>query len=78
MSVIGSFSSAVAGIQKGMADAQRSASKIASADTFAAEDPSSFVGAFVELKQAELQVKASAEVVKATDKMLGSLFDDFA
>ena len=66
------------GIHKGIRDAQEHAGKLASSDTMTAEDPGSMVEAVVGLKEAELQVKASAEVVKASDEMIGSLLDEFA
>jgi hypothetical protein len=78
MSVIGSLNAGVAGIQKGMADAQRHANKLASADSMTAADPASMTEAFVGLKEAELQVKASAEVVKTTEEMIGALLDEYA
>ena len=78
MSTITAMNTGITGIQKGIRDAQTHASKIASSETFTTEDPASLTESFVGLKEAELQVKASAEVVKTTDEMLGTLLDDYA
>ena len=78
MSTISALNSGMAGIQKGMADAQHAASRIANATQLKSDQPTEVVKAAVELKQAETQVKASAEVVETVSEMVGSLFDDFA
>jgi len=78
MSTITSLNIGMSGIQKGMADAQRHASALASTDLMSAPSPAGMTEAIIGLKEAELQVKASAEVVKTSDDMLGTLLDEFA
>lgn len=78
MSTIGPLNTGMMGIQKGIKEAQTHASNIASTDTATATDPTNMVESFVGLKEAELQVKASAEVVKASDEMMGTLLDEMA
>ncbi|WP_297526770.1 hypothetical protein [Thiohalobacter sp.] len=66
------------GIQRGMAKATQHASEIASAGLAENPNPVALVEPLVGIKAAELQVKASAEVIKAVDDMIGTLFDDKA
>jgi len=76
---IGSVSSSsvlaagVQGVQTGMASASDAAGKIARLGS--SEQDGDFVTPLVDLKRSELQVKASASVVKAADEMLGTLID---
>lgn len=63
----------IQGVQTGMANANEAAGKIARLGT--TEQDGDFVTPIVELKQSELQVKASAAVIKSADEMLGTLID---
>ena len=78
MSGITAMNTGIIGIQKGLADAKRHADTLASANGLISQDPSSMTEAIVGLKEAETQVKASAEVVKATDGLIGTLIDELA
>ncbi|HET8807916.1 MAG TPA: hypothetical protein VFM76_06015 [Methylophaga sp.] len=71
MSTIPAMQSAYEGIQTGLQSAARSTAKIASAGTNGGD----LTTPIVELKQAELQVAASAKVMQASTDMLGSLLD---
>ena len=70
------FSQAMLGIQRGLGSASRHAADIASAGRLDGDSPVNLVEPLVGLKQDKLQVQASAEVLKACDEMIGSLFDD--
>lgn len=70
------FSQAMTGIQRGLGSASRHAAEIASAGQLEGDGAASLVEPLVGLKQDELQVRASTEVLKAYDAMIGSLFDD--
>lgn len=72
------FSQATLGIQRGIASASRHAADIASAGQLNSDSPTSMVESMVGLKQDELQVQASTQVLKAYDAMIGSLFDEQA
>ena len=82
MSNVGSLlNTGVAGIQKGLSDANRAAADIAKvgASSASGEDATSDITrAVVDLKSSELQVKASAQLVKTADDMLGGLIDTLA
>lgn len=79
MDGLSSLGYGIAGIQKGLGDAAKSAAKIASAEQLSSDNPATgTTQAMVELKQAEIQVKASAAVIKRSDDMMGSLLDAFA
>ena len=76
---IGSVSSSsllatgVQGVQTGMASANEAAGKIARLGT--TESDGDFATPAVDLKRSELQVKASAAVIKSADEMIGTLID---
>jgi len=72
------MSTGLAGIQKGMVDAQQAANKINDASQLKSESPGKMTEAVIELKQAETQVKASSQVVQTASEMAGSLFDEMA
>jgi hypothetical protein len=72
------FSQATLGIQRGIASASRHAADIASVGQINSDSPTSMVESMVGLRQDELQVQASAQVLKAYDAMIGSLFDEKA
>jgi hypothetical protein len=78
MKIGGAFNEAVLGIQRGLRGAQENAAKIASADQFSGAEPTELVEPLVNLKANELQVQASAKVIKAVDEMIGSLLDEKA
>ncbi|HEY4732362.1 MAG TPA: hypothetical protein VIH66_03870 [Gammaproteobacteria bacterium] len=78
MSLINTLNNGVLGIQRGLADAQRSASTIASANSMTTDHAVDFAEPFVDLMLARTQVKASAQVVKTTDEMLGTIIDVLA
>jgi len=69
--------SGFAGIQRGVRGAADAADKIAKVGAESNKDDATgdITDAAVGLKQNELQVKASAKVVKAGDDMLGSILD---
>ena len=69
------FNIALNGINKGLYDLNRHASDIASSDTMNAAESPPLVESLVGLKQAEIQVKSSFEVVKTLDEVLGTLLD---
>ena len=70
------FSQAALGIQRGISSASRHAAEIASAGQMNSDSPTSLVESMVGLRQDELQVQASTQVLKAYDAMIGSLFDE--
>jgi hypothetical protein len=78
MKIAGALSQAMLGIQRGMHSAGQHAAQIASKNAFANGSPSAIIDPLVGLTQDRLQVSASVEVLKATDDMIGSLFDDKA
>jgi len=78
MKLDGVLSQAMLGIQRGISSAGAHASQIASAGQFNNDSPSSLVEPLVGLRQDELQVAASTQVLKAYDEMIGSLFDEKA
>jgi len=72
------FSQAALGIQRGISSAAQHAADIASAGQMQGDSPTSLVESMVGLRQDELQVQASTQVLKAYDAMIGSLFDEQA
>jgi hypothetical protein len=76
---IGSVSSSsvlatgVQGVQTGIASANEAAGKIARFGT--TEQDGDIVTPMIDLKRSELQVKASAAVIKSADEMIGTLID---
>ena len=75
MEVKSAFSSAVSGIQRGMEGMARNADEIAKA---ANGEGGSIIEPLVESRMNQLQVEASAKMVKALDDTLGSLLDEMA
>lgn len=69
------FDSGLSGIHKGLDGIQKTASKIASKDAMEADGPHELAEALVDLKIYKHQVNASAQVVKITDQILGTLLD---
>lgn len=78
MKIDSSLNQALLGIQRGLQSAGNHAAAIASTAGFEAGDTISLTEPMVGLIQDELQVAASARVLKAADEMIGSLFDDRA
>lgn len=72
------LSSAMTGIQRGMNSARTHAAEIASAGQFESDSPTNLAESMVGLRMDEIQVKASTQVLKAYDSMIGSLFDEKA
>ncbi len=70
-----SFSTGFNGIRAGLEGLQKTASEIASKDAMEASSTSDLAKSMIELKVHTNQVDASAQVVKATDRMLGTLLD---
>ena len=69
------FNSGLTGIRNGLGGIQKAASQIASKETMEGDSPNDLVESMVDLKVNRNQVSASAQVVKATDQMLGTLLD---
>jgi flagellar hook protein FlgE len=67
----------VAGVQAGLGQAQQAADNIARSGTTRPEGGAlnSITEAVVDLKASEIQVKASAAVIKTADEMIGTLID---
>lgn len=78
MKVGSATSYALLGIHRGMEGARRNAEMIASADQFNNHNPNRLVEAMIGLRQNELQVSASAKVLSAVDRMIGTLLDEKA
>ena len=78
MKIDGALSQAMLGIQRGLASARNHAAEIASVGQFNNDSPFSLVEPMLGLRQDELQVQASVQVLKAVDDMLGSLLDEKA
>ena len=76
MAEVGALSSGLQGIQRGLADAQSAADRIA--DPQLEDGIEGLTGAAVDLLQAENQVAASAAVVKSAEDTIGSLIDVFS
>ena len=71
MSTISAMQSAYLGIQSGVQSAAKSSAQIASAGTNGGD----MVAPIVELRQAEIQVAASAKALQASNDMIGNLLD---
>lgn len=76
MAEISALSAGLQGIQQGLADAQSAAERIARPDLETGLED--LTEAAVDLLQAEIQVRASAEVVESAQETIGSLIDVFA
>lgn len=80
MNINSAFSSGVLGLQKATSQLDASASQIAqqtlsSSDEAAVPQSDVLPDALIQLKMAEIQGKASAEVITRSDQMIGSLLD---
>ena len=69
------FDSGLMGIRSGMEGMQKAAGQIASKDAMTVGGAQGLASSLVELKVSQLQVSASAQVVKAADEMIGTLLD---
>lgn len=65
----------VQGVQNGLRKASEAAQEIANNGTTEPLDPASLAESIVELREAEAQVQASAEVIETEDRLLGVLLD---
>lgn len=72
---VSGLNSALNGIQKGYNNLHKHADYIASADMLSDENSETLPESLVGLKSAELQVKASMQVIKSVDDMIGTLLD---
>jgi flagellar hook protein FlgE len=70
------LSTGVQGIQSGLNRANQAAGEIARSGT--TEQNGDLAKSIVDLKSSELQVKASAKVIKTADDLLGTLIDTTA
>lgn len=75
MSTISGLDQGIRGIERGLEGATRSAAKVASAEQAESSNPADLAQPLVELKLNELQIVASANVVRRIDETLGSLLD---
>lgn len=75
MSDLSALSSGVSGIQRGLNQLNKSASEIASANQLSGEPGKDVSEPLIAMKEAQLQVKAAAKVIKTADDTLGSLLD---
>jgi hypothetical protein len=73
MSINSVISSGVQGVQAGIGRANQAAGQIASVGAEVAGGD--LAASIVDLKLGEIQVKASASVIRAGNEMLGSLID---
>ncbi len=78
MKIDSALSQAMLGIQRGLTSARNHAGQIANAGQFGEDNPASLVEPLLGLRQDRIQVQASAQVLKAVDDMLGTLFDEKA
>ncbi|HET8711036.1 MAG TPA: hypothetical protein VFM32_06660 [Spongiibacteraceae bacterium] len=69
----GLLSTGVKGVQTGLASANDAAGRIARFGT--TEQDGDLATPIVDLKRSELQVKASAAVIKTADEVVGTLID---
>lgn len=76
MSISSIFGSGIHGIEAGMSLADRAGGKIANLS--ASPETTDLASSIVDLKIAEIQVKASANVVKTGSETLGTLIDALA
>lgn len=69
------FDNGLTGIRSGIDGMQKAASQIANKDSMTVGSSHDLATSLVELKVRQLQVSASAQVVKAADDMIGTLLD---
>ncbi len=73
MSISSVLSSGLQGVQTGMSITDRAGGRISSMT--GVDDSTQMADAMVALREGELQVKLSADVIKVGDEMLGTLID---
>ena len=78
MAIINALNTGILGIQRGLAELDRSASTIASAESMSADNSADLVEPMVGLIQSRIQVGASARVVETVDEVLGTIIDVLA
>ena len=78
MNLINALNTGILGIQRGLAQAQRSAATVASADSMTPDQASDLAEPMIDLMIARNQVEASAKVVKTMDETLGTIIDELA
>jgi hypothetical protein len=75
MAVNSVLASGVQGLQLGISQANKAGANIARAGTTTSGDNNDLTNSLVDLKSAEQQVKASAQVIKSADDTVGTLID---
>lgn len=75
MRIESAFNNGLLGIQRGLSQTQRSANDIADATVRKDTTVGDVARAVVDLRQAEQQTRASVEVVRTADDLIGSLID---
>ena len=75
MRIESAFNNGLLGIQRGLGQTQKSANEIAGAAVRKDTTVNDVSRAVVDLRQAEQQVQASAQVVKTANELRGSLID---
>jgi len=75
MQITSALGNALHGIQKGLIGMDKNAAKIASADAFNSQNPTDAAQPLVDMKSNQLQIEASAKVMKTVDETLGNLLD---
>lgn len=75
MQITSALGNALYGMQKGLADMDRNAAKIASADAFNGQNPADSARPLVDMQSNRLQVEMNAKVIKSLDDTLGTLLD---
>ena len=78
MTLINALNTGILGIQRGLADVQRSAGNIASTDSMTADNASDLAESMVGLMTGRIQVEASARVVETINETLGTIIDVLA
>lgn len=72
MQITSALSNALSGIQKGLADMNRTANRIAASG---ASEATNLAQSMVELQNSRREVELSAQVLKSVDQTLGTLLD---
>lgn len=69
------FGNGLTGIRSAIGNMQKAASQISNKETMTVDNTHDLAKSLVGLKVSQLQVSASAQVVKAADDMIGTLLD---
>lgn len=75
MPITSALNNALHGIQKGLADMDRTAGRIAGGEAFKGQDAADLAQSMVALQENRRQVELSAKVMKSVDDTLGTLLD---